>query len=451
MSDLVGNNELPQGQQVVVAFSSITGFTQEDAFLFRRGAIEQGKFRMFKYITYKTVFKDNTGSITETLGRPEISPDDKISSHRYRHINDNGLPTIGAYLRQGDAITGKIQTILDTGVKENKSTLIKVGDEGYVEDVYKTTESNNTVVLIKLRIMRIPTEGDKFAPRYAQKGTIGLIVDDEDMPYGEDTGVIPDVVVNPHALPSRMTIGYVLELFSGKHSAMRGERIDATAFRPFDFDSARRTMREYGFNETGKENLVSGITGEVMGSQTYVGPAYVQALKHHVADKFQARNMGAVKTMTHQPTRGRASGGGLRFGEMERDAAISHGASAFLRERLCLVSDPLPAVFCKTCGTFAVTDYTTGTHKCRWCGDKGNFGRTTIPYAYKLLTHLLAIPAISLRFKMVTAEEYKRRGVQQIDVVDLDEMIEEDDEEDGDEEMEDMDLDEANLDFADAE
>ena len=188
-----------------------------------------------------------------------------------------------------------------------------------------------------------------------------------------------------------------------------------------------------------------------MGSQTYVGPAYVQALKHHVADKFQARNMGAVKTMTHQPTRGRASGGGLRFGEMERDAAISHGASAFLRERLFLVSDPLPAVFCKTCGTFAVTDYTTGTHKLRWRGDKGNFGRTTIPYAYKLLTHLLAIPAISLRFKMVTAEEYKRRGVQQIDVVDLDETIEEDDEEDGDEEMEDMDLDEANLDFADAE
>jgi DNA-directed RNA polymerase beta subunit len=406
MNELFGLNDLPQGEMCIIAFVTTTGYTQEDAFVANQAAIDLGKFRMFKYMVYTTVIKSDR-NVREMLGRPKLKPTE--NPDHYQYIGDNGLPAIGAPLRQGDCITGKIQHSIASGEVRNDSTFLKIGEEGIVDMVRVTTDDETTVVTIKVRMMRIPGEGDKFAPRYAQKGTIGLVLPKEDMPWGERSGIVPDLLVNPHSIASRMTMGYLMEMLAGKHAAMRGERVNATSFRPFEFDEFRQTLRHYGYNEMGYEILRSGTTGERIGAQIFMGPVYFQALKHHVADKIQARSRGAVKPMTHQPARGRSVGGGLRFGEMERDSVIAHGASAFLKERLCTLSDAYQTVFCKTCGTFAIADTKTATYKCRFCGDKGSFGRATIPYAYKLLTHLLAAPGLFLRLEMATEEEYRQR------------------------------------------
>lgn len=217
-------------------------------------------------------------------------------------------------------------------------------------------------------------------------------------------------------LPSRMTLSYPMELMASKHGAMRGAHINGGAFQPFEMNKYRESLKQYGQNEFAYEEMRSGTSGKPLLAPIYSGPIFFQALRHHVRDKVQARGTGQVKPLTRQPTRGRGNRGGLRFGEMERDAAISHGASSFLRERLMLVSDKYQTVFCKNCGTFAVNDPTTYSYKpCKLCNSDKNFGRCVIPYAYKLLIHLLAAPGINLRPEFVTSEEYATRILNQRD------------------------------------
>ena len=236
--------------------------------------------------------------------------------------------------------------------------------------------------------------------RYAQKGTIGLILPDEDMPYTSD-GVRPDIILNPHAIPSRMTIGKLIEIVSSKVAAFEGERVNATAFRRFDVQEFMRNLVEYGYSSSGKERMYSGFTGKPLQARIFTGPCYYQALRHHVSDKIQMRARGGVKQLTRQPVGGRKRGGGQRVGEMERDAIISHGASAFLNERLCLVSDAYETVYCTGCGTIAIANHIDNKYVCRSCEDNAEFGTCKIPYAYKLLTQLLggAHYSVKLHFK----------------------------------------------------
>jgi DNA-directed RNA polymerase II subunit RPB2 len=277
-----------------------------------------------------------------------------------------------------------------------------------------TSDQKTTVVTVKLRIMWVPQEGDKFAPRNAQKGTCGLVQSDVDLPFSS-RGITPDIIVNVHSMPSRMTMEYLMELLASKHGAMRGVHVNGGAFRPFEMNEYRETMRKYGFQEFGYETMRSGLSGKPLQALIFSGPVFFQALKHHVKDKAQVRSQGAVKPMTRQPPKGRGNRGGLRFGEMERDAAISHGASSFLRERLMYVSDGYQTAFCKTCGEFAINNADTQTYKCRLCRVEGKitdtnaFGRATIPYAYKLLIHLLAPFGINLRPVFISSEEYAAR------------------------------------------
>jgi DNA-directed RNA polymerase beta subunit/intein/homing endonuclease len=192
-----------------------------------------------------------------------------------------------------------------------------------------------------------------------------------------------------NCIPSRMTMGMIIEIVASKLAAIQGERVNATAFRPFDIDELRRNLKQYGYNEFGNESMVNGMTGKRFKSQIFIGPCYYQALRHHVQDKIQMRSRGAINPISHQPVGGRARHGGLRFGEMERDSLISHGASSVLRERLCDVSDAYRTVWCQTCGTIAISDTISETYLCRNCKTKANFGTVTIPYAYKLLVHML--------------------------------------------------------------
>ncbi|MEO6068776.1 MAG: DNA-directed RNA polymerase subunit B, partial [Gemmatimonadales bacterium] len=215
----------------------------------------------------------------------------------------------------GDCVIGKMQHVPATRDLRNESVILRVGDEGVVDKVLVTSDNKTTVVTVKLRVMRVPQEGDKFAPRNAQKGTCGLVMSDIDMPVNED-GISPDFIVNPHSMPSRMTLEYPMEIFASKHGAMRGVHVNGTAFKPFPMEEYRQTMKDYNKHEFGYEKMRSGTSGKPLQSLIYSGTVFFQALKHHVKDKVQVRSTGPVKPMTRQPPKGRGNRGGLRFGKL---------------------------------------------------------------------------------------------------------------------------------------
>lgn len=408
MYDIIGLSERPAGENVLVAFMAYP-YTEEDAFIFKKEFLENGGFRIMKYITYKTIVK--MGDVTEFLDKPNLQG---TSPERYKYIqsgptNLKGLPMIGAPLKQGDCVIGKIQHVKETGGVRNESIWLRIGDEGVVDKVSVSTNGKTTTVKVKLRIMRIPQEGDKFAPRNAQKGTIGWVASDIDLPSTED-GLVPDIIVNVHCIPSRMTLSYFMEMIGAKYGAMKALRINGSAFtfKSSNLGEYSKTLKGYGMDKLGYEHMRSGTTGKKLEAKVFCAPVYVQALKHHVKDKIQARSQGQFKPQTHQPPRGRGNAGGLRAGEMERDAFISHGATSLLRERLMKASDAYQTVFCKRCGQFAVNKTELKLFQCKLCGDLGSFGRCTIPYAYKLLIHLLAVVGINLHPEFVDPEEYKR-------------------------------------------
>ena len=209
-----------------------------------------------------------------------------------------------------------------------------------------------------------------------------------------------------NSMPSRMTVSYLIEMTSGKAAAMKGTHINGGAFNSFHIEEYRKTFEEYDMHPYGYEVMRSGTSGNLLNATISMGLVYFQALRHHVLDKIQARSHGRVKPVSRQPPKGRGSKGGLRFGEMERDAGLSHGSSAFLKERLMLVSDLYRTVFCKICGEFAINDVATKWYKpCPRCGGS-TFGLVDIPYVYKLVIHLLAVPGINLRPEFVSSTEY---------------------------------------------
>jgi len=403
INQLLNLNAYPQGEMVWVAFGEWTGNTQEDAVVWNRASIDMGKFRIFKFNNNRVTFKSEGGKV-EKLQRPTKISDEQLKT-RFQHIGRNGLPKLGAHIKERQAVVGKV---VMEGKEEihDDSLLLGYGEEGIVDKVMVTNNGAVKIVNVRLRMMRIPIEGDKFAPRNAQKGTIGKILDPEDMPYTED-GIIPDIIVNSHATPSRMTIAYQMELLAGVAGAIVGQRQNATAFRPFDKAKFKSILRDYGYSDTGKRVMYSGTTGRKIEAEIYNGPAYFQALRHHVQDKIQARRTGPYSATSRQPVKGRAKMGGLRFGEMERDVMIAHGAAYALQERLCGLSDCYKSVFCK-CGQPAEGSLDTG-YSCRLCGDETTFGELEITAALKLLNMFLAGFGFKQVFKFNEEEEQRSK------------------------------------------
>lgn len=408
--DILGLNERGSGENINIAFMSYP-FNEEDSFVVKKEFLDNGGFRIYRYFTRKTTIKRGN-QIEEKLVKPK--PSSSEPPGRYKYIYDggegdpnNGLPMIGAPLKQGECVIGKIQYVKAPGVNEirNESVFLRVGDQGIVDKVLVTSDNLTTTVTVKLRTMRVPEEGDKFAPRNAQKGTVGLVVSDIDLPFDEN-GLVPDFIVNPLSLVSRMTISYLIEMMATRAGAIRGHHINGGAFRPARVEEHGGLLQSRGEDKFGYAVMRSGTSGKLLDNKINAGPVFFQALKHHVRDKIQARNSGAVKSLTRQPPKGRNMGGGIRFGEMERDAGISHGASAFILERLKMVSDKYQVVFCLKCGAFAIYDALNDKYRpCRLCDNETEFGRYIIPYAYKLLIHLLGAMGINLRPKLISGQE----------------------------------------------
>ena len=398
INEFLGLNELPAGDIVTLAIATFDGFNQEDALVMNQASIDRGLFRQVVYKSYKTVL-DKTKDTVEEFARPPIKPNEP--AEKYAAIGLDGLPVIGAYVKEGDCIIGKIRTNTKTGLVKNVSTYVELGQSGVVDRISDSrNKSKKKIIHVKIRDIRVPEIGDKYASRYAQKATIGMIMQEEDMPFNQRSGLKPDIIINPLSIPSRMTIGKLIEIIASKEAALSGERVNSTSFRKFDINEMMKALTKYGYSPSGEQTLVDGRTGIPFKAKIFMGPCYYQVLRHHVKDKIQVRQTGSVKQDTRQPVSGRKRGGGLKSGEMERDALISHGAAEYLKDTYCARSDPYESVYCYVCGNSAISSFDEGAFVCRKCEDDAKFGRCTIPYAFKYLKDLLAGAGINIKYKM---------------------------------------------------
>ena len=254
-------------------------------------------------------------------------------------------------------------------------------------------EADTTILKIQTRQTRRPEVGDKFSSRHGQKGVVGIIAEQEDMPF-TDEGIVPDVIMNPHGFPSRMTVGKMLELVAGKAGILNGNFEYGTAFGGSDVEEMGAMLLHKGFSYSGKDFMTCGITGEALPAYVFFGPIYYQKLKHMVQDKMHSRSTGPRAILTRQPTEGRSRQGGLRLGEMERDCLIAYGASQLLLERLMLSSDKHQCDICESCGMMGYHGW------CQTCKNSKSMVSMTIPYAAKLLIQELLSMNIKASLKL---------------------------------------------------
>ncbi len=385
-------DEHPQGQNVIIAIMSFKGYNMEDSVILNKGSIERGLARSFFFRSYVTEEQKYWGIEKDEIKIPDKSVNGYRTEEAYINLAEDGIINRETDVIAGDVLVGKISPLRFFGPMENfmmetenrreTSEVIRHGEQGVVDNVIVTqSQDGNKLVKVIVRSKRIPSVGDKFASRHGQKGVIGLIVPEEDMPFTEE-GIIPDVIVNPHAIPSRMTVGQLLEIIASKLSAVSGKPIDATIFNSMDEEVMRKTLKEMGYRDDGKETLYNGVTGEQYESRILLGPIYYQKLHHMATDKIQSRARGPVTLLTKQPTAGKAKQGGLRLGEMEKDCLVGHGASLLLKERFS--SDAYTVPVCQTCGLVAIEDFAKGRVFCPIC-KKSKVSTEKMSYAFKLL------------------------------------------------------------------
>ena len=268
---------------------------------------------------------------------------------------------------------------------QDQSRLYRTREETYVDKNYMDRNGDGyKFCKVRTRTVRKPVIGDKFSSRHGQKGTIGNIIPECDMPYNED-GLKPDIIINPHAIPSRMTIGQLKETLLGKVLLELGLFGDGTSFGEHNIADICKELLKVGYESKGNELLYNGLTGEQIETSIFMGPAFYQRLKHMVNDKQHSRSIGPMVNLTRQPAEGRCRDGGLRFGEMERDCMVSHGASRFTKGRLYDASDKFQVHACKKCGMIASYNDKKNVHHCRTCDNRTDFALVKIPYACKLL------------------------------------------------------------------
>jgi DNA-directed RNA polymerase II subunit RPB2 len=389
----IGTMGLPMGQEAIVAIACYTGYNQEDSLLMNKSALDRGLFRSMIYRTYKDEEKGKNND-SERFCFVDCNVCTKMKRANYDKINRrDGIVNTGEVLQANDIIIGKVMRTSEIGkdgnrqIQRDRSVILKNNEHGVVDNVYlSSTLEGMKSVRIRTRAMRTPNVGDKFSSRHGQKGTIGRILLHEDMPFCTKTGVVPDVIVNPNAVPSRMTIGQLLECLVGKAACFQGQREDGTPFDPSrSSEHFMDMLQQNGYQRHGNERMINGMTGAIMQASVFIGTTYYQKLRHMVEDKIHSRSKGPMQIMTRQPMEGRARGGGLRFGEMERDAIVSHGASHVLRDRLFEQSDSFDAVVCKQCGMLCRHSISSksGGH-CDLCNASDTVSVKN-PYAFKLL------------------------------------------------------------------
>jgi DNA-directed RNA polymerase beta subunit len=365
----------------------------EDAIVINRGSIERGLSRSTYFRPVVSEQLRYSGGLADDIGVPDKDVKGYKSEHEYRFLEDDGIVFPEARVIEGDVIIGKTspprflssldEYNLANSARRESSMNLKHGEEGIVDFVVLTeNEEGNKLVQVRLRDPRTPEIGDKFTSRHGQKGVIGLILPEADVPFTA-SGVRPDIIFGPHGLPSRMTVSHLVEMLGGKVGAMSGRFIDSTLFDSEKETDLRAELAQYGFRSNGQETMYNAITGERYKATIMVGNMYYLRLKHMVANRLQSRARGPIQLLTRQPTEGRAKEGGLRLGEMEKDTFVAHGASMLLKERFD--SDKTIVPICDQCGLVAIHDSMKNRSYCTLCGDGVDVSLIEISYAFKLL------------------------------------------------------------------
>lgn len=410
VTTMIGYDQHPGGQNLVVAMGTWEGFNMEDAIIINRGAIDRALGRSTYYRPYSCAERRYPGGQEDTIEVPSKDIGGYRAEKVYEHLGPDGIAELEQFADGEDVIIGRTSpprfvgavNVFRKGVEERRETsiVVKHGEQGFI-DMVVLTENPNGHKLVKVRVRddRIPEIGDKLSSRHGQKGVIGMIVPECDMPFTAD-GVVPDIITNPHGIPSRMTVSQLLELLSGKVGAMDGRFINGDPFSAEPVEGMRQLLKSYGFREDGKETMYDGITGNKFEADMFLGIAYYHKLRHMVANKMHARSRGPVQVLTHQPTEGRSKKGGLRMGEMEKDCLVAHGTGLLLKERF--ESDKTIVPICEKCGIIGIFDRIKNKAFCPVCKESQVYFIEMSYAFYIMLNELMGLciyPKITLEDK----------------------------------------------------
>ncbi|XP_074364793.1 DNA-directed RNA polymerase II subunit RPB2-like [Apium graveolens] len=387
------------GVNAIVAISCYSGFNQGDSVIMNQSSIDRGLFRSMLLRSYSDNVRRMGTLFKEDFGRPNRADTMGMRKCTYANIDSDGLVHPGTLVYESDVLIGKTARIEQESAsqanytQEDRSTYLRPYQRGRVDRVMITTNTDGLALArVRVRSVRVPEVGDKFSSRHGQKGLIGMTLTQEELPWTVD-GITPDIIINPHSFPSRMTIGQLLESIMGKAAAHKGWQADATPFTDVTVEEIEKKLHKCGFKKNGKEAMCTGETGRFLSARIFIGPTFYMKLAHMVEDKLQCRARGCVQKLTRQPTQGRLQGGGLRFGEMERDCLISHGSALNLKERLFELSDKYYVNVCGSCGYISKTK-----NYCKICEQRSSgISQVPVPYAWKLLCQELMAMGISSR------------------------------------------------------
>lgn len=412
MVDILGMGDLPQGETALIAVMPWGGHNQEDAIIMSAGAAKRGLFSHALFTLFQSTLLKGDNYV-ESFGAPPSR--EGRDAYVWAGVGDDGLPKIGYTLKDGQAYACKIRKTHGDPKPQFVADKVGFGHEGLVERIIiGVNHDGHTFARIKLRMTSNAVVGSKLVMRVAMKATISRILPDEEMPYylaKDGTKIRPDLILNPHSVPSRMSIGLLAEILMSKVAAMEARDVDATSFRKIDLDGAIAYLKAHGMDPYGRETFYNPITHKPIDTLIFAGFAYTALLPNIPALKIQARNRGARRLMTRQPSRGAdaSQSTGMRIGTQERDALVSHGASELLRERLCTASDEHTDIFCRKCGRAALSNINTAEVSCPHCKEEACFGSVTFPYPFGTLTRLLEGAGLSIRFGFDSPEERKAR------------------------------------------